>query len=203
MGIFIPIFLYNKVRPIQYIIYYIRLQYGIIFQGLINRTREKVMGIGYFYDMPIGRMFIAEDGIGISEVSLVDFTEEENYRMSHTIGETNLIREAASQLREYFDNKRREFSIRLNPKGTEFQKKVWKALLQIPYGETRSYKEIAKIIGNEKASRAVGMANHNNPIMCIIPCHRVIGSNGKLIGYAGGIEVKEKLLALENVLERK
>lgn len=153
---------------------------------------------GCFYDMPIGRLFISEDGIGINEVSLVDGIEEEDYSNKYSIKETSLIKETATQLREYFDQKRKVFSIKLNPKGTLYQKKVWEALLEIPYGETRTYKEIAKRIGNEKASRAVGMANHNNPIMCIIPCHRVIGSNGSLTGYAGGIMIKERLLRLEN-----
>ena len=83
------------------------------------------------------------------------------------------------------------------PEGTEFQKKVWKALTAIPYGETRSYGEIAKIVGNDKASRAVGMANHNNPIPILIPCHRVIGKSGKLTGYAGGLDKKTALLELE------
>ncbi len=86
----------------------------------------------------------------------------------------------------------------LNPNGTVFQKKVWNALCNIPYGETRSYKQVAEAVGNNKASRAVGMANNKNPIMIVIPCHRVIGSNGSLVGYAGGLDIKEKLLFLEN-----
>ena len=93
--------------------------------------------------------------------------------------------------------RRREFQLPLAPKGTEFQQKVWKALLDIPYGETRSYGEIARAIGNPKASRAVGMANNRNPIAIIIPCHRVIGSTGKLVGYGGGLDKKEFLLNLE------
>ena len=102
------------------------------------------------------------------------------------------------ELDEYFNGKRKEFNIPLEPEGTEFQKKVWKALLEIPYGQTRSYKEIAIRIGNEKASRAVGMANNKNPIIIIVPCHRVIGSNKKLVGYFGGVEMKEGLLDIEN-----
>lgn len=155
------------------------------------------MAFGYFYDMPIGRMFIAEDGLGISEVQLISGQDENYYLKNYTIEETNLIKEAALQLKEYFKGKRKAFDIKLNPHGTEFQKKVWNALLQIPYGETRSYKEIAEAIGNAKACRAVGMANHNNPVMCIIPCHRVIGSDGSLTGYGCGIDIKEKLLKLE------
>lgn len=158
---------------------------------------------GFFYDMPIGRMFIAEDGTGINIVTLVDEGDEKYFKNNYAIKETELISLAATQLREYFDGKRKEFSIKLNPKGTEFQKKVWEALLAIPYGETRSYKEIAIAIGNKNASRAVGMANNKNPIMCIIPCHRVIGADGSLTGYGGGIDIKEKLLKLEKSWERK
>lgn len=155
------------------------------------------MAFGYFYDMPIGRMFISEDGTGINEVALTDAKKEEYYLKNYFIEETKLIKEAATQLKEYFEGKRKQFDIRLNPKGTPFQKQVWDALLKIPYGETRSYKEIAEAVGNKKACRAVGMANHNNPIMCIIPCHRVIGSDGSLTGYGGGLDLKEKLLSLE------
>ena len=108
-----------------------------------------------------------------------------------------LLAEAKHQLDEYFLGLRQEFDLPLNPRGTAFQQKVWQALLQIPYGQTASYKEIACKIGNEKAYRAVGLANHNNPIGIIIPCHRVVGTNGNLTGYAGGLEKKQKLLELE------
>lgn len=106
-------------------------------------------------------------------------------------------KEIARQLDEYFIGKRKEFHLALNPSGTDFQKKVWNALQTIPYGTTCSYKEIAQKIGNEKACRAVGMANNRNPIAIIIPCHRVIGCSGKLVGYAGGLKTKETLLSLE------
>lgn len=108
-----------------------------------------------------------------------------------------LLAEAERQLAEYFSGLRQNFDLPLNPKGTAFQQKVWQALLQIPYGQTANYKEIACKIGNEKACRAVGLANHNNPISIIIPCHRVVGANGNLTGYAGGLEKKQKLLELE------
>lgn len=101
------------------------------------------------------------------------------------------------ELTEYFEEKRKKFDFPYELKGTEFQKKVWKALCDIPYGETRTYKEIATVIGNAKASRAVGMANNKNPIMIAVPCHRVIGSNGKLVGYAGGLDMKDGLLNIE------
>ncbi|SHE67194.1 methylated-DNA--[protein]-cysteine S-methyltransferase [Alkalibacter saccharofermentans] len=105
--------------------------------------------------------------------------------------------EAARQISEYLDGKRKEFSIPIKIQGTEFQNKVYRALLSIPYGETASYKDIAKAIGNEKACRAVGGANNKNPIAIVIPCHRVIGSDGAMTGYDSGIDVKEKLLKLE------
>lgn len=112
--------------------------------------------------------------------------------------ETPLIRKTYGQLCEYFDGKRKVFDIPLNFKGTDFQKKVWHALTTIPYGKTWSYKELAVAIGNEKACRAVGMANNKNPIAIIVPCHRVVGSNGKLVGYAAGLDVKQILLNIEN-----
>ncbi len=101
------------------------------------------------------------------------------------------------QLDEYWEGRRTEFSVPLNAVGTPFQMSVWQALLTIPYGETRSYGRIAAQIGNPKASRAVGMANNRNPISIIIPCHRVIGSDGRLVGYGGGLDKKEWLLAFE------
>ncbi len=103
------------------------------------------------------------------------------------------------QLDEYFSGQRVNFEIPCEPTGTEFQKKVWHALEKIPYGETRTYKDIAVAIGKPKAYRAVGMANHRNPIQIIIPCHRVIGSNGNLVGYANGLETKQNLLTLERL----
>ena len=104
---------------------------------------------------------------------------------------------AKGQLEEYFAGTRREFSVPLDMEGTEFQKKVWRALMDIPYGEVRSYSEIAEKVDSPKAARAVGMANHVNPIPVIVPCHRVTGKNGKLVGYAGGLEMKEWLLGME------
>lgn len=111
--------------------------------------------------------------------------------------QTRLLVQAAGQLDEYFTGKRKEFDLPLAAEGTLFQKKVWNALCTIPYGETRSYKDIAIQIGNAKACRAVGMANHNNPIGIIVPCHRVVGADGKLVGYAGGLDRKQFLLELE------
>ncbi len=114
------------------------------------------------------------------------------------IQNTDFFSGAARQLSEYFEGKRKIFDIKLNPRGTDFQKRVWKELRRIPHGETRTYKEIARAVGNEKASRAVGMASGRNPVPVIIPCHRVIGSSGHLTGFAHGLAVKERLLRLEN-----
>lgn len=109
-----------------------------------------------------------------------------------------LTDDAFLQLQEYFQGKRKSFDLPLNPQGTEFQKKVWAELCNIPYSQTRTYKEIAQAIGHPKAARAVGMANNRNPIPIIIPCHRVIGASGSLIGYAYGVEMKKRLLDLES-----
>ena len=111
--------------------------------------------------------------------------------------ETTLIKEAYLQLTEYLKGERKTFDLPLNPHGTEFQKRVWKALCEIPYGETRTYKQIAEAIGNPKAVRAVGMANNRNPLLVVVPCHRVINADGKLMGYAAGLDKKAFLLRLE------
>jgi methylated-DNA-[protein]-cysteine S-methyltransferase len=113
--------------------------------------------------------------------------------------ETPLIRKAAAQIEEYLDGKRKQFKLPLALHGTEFQLAVWRALQDIPFGETRSYKEIAAGIGRPLAVRAVGMANNRNPISIIVPCHRVIGHDGKLVGYGGGLPLKQRLLELERV----
>lgn len=107
--------------------------------------------------------------------------------------------EAQEQLEEYFNGVRTSFNLRLNPEGTDYQKQVWRMLAKIPYGKVYSYKDIAELTGNSKASRAVGMANSKNPLPIIVPCHRVIGANGKLTGFACGLAIKEKLLELEGI----
>ena len=147
--------------------------------------------ISYIYDTEIGKIEITEEsGIIIG----INFNADTNIKKQ----ETKLIRNTYLQIKEYLEGKREEFDIPIKLNGTEFQKKVWRELLEIQYGETRSYKQIAEKIGNPKACRAVGMANHNNPIAIIVPCHRVIGTNNKLVGYAGGVDIKQKLLNLEN-----
>ncbi|MEY8234828.1 methylated-DNA--[protein]-cysteine S-methyltransferase [Lachnospiraceae bacterium 66-29] len=154
-----------------------------------------------YYKSPLGNMVIMEEDNAIIRLSLCtqksEFLES-SYSpdpMSHAT--TTLIENAKAQLTDYFQGTRQIFDLPLNPSGTSFQKKVWQALCQIPYGQTRSYKEIALAIDNPKGCRAVGMANNRNPIMLIIPCHRVIGSNGTLVGYAGGLDIKEWLLEHE------
>lgn len=111
--------------------------------------------------------------------------------------ETPLLREAHAQLEAYFSRRLMRFDLPYQPSGTAFQLKIWQLLCRIPYGETRTYGQVAAWAGNPKASRAVGMANHRNPLPVFIPCHRVIGGNGKLVGYGGGLEIKQKLLLLE------
>jgi len=148
------------------------------------------------YDYPIGELIVAEkDGL-IVYVTL-EGDAEKGIPAEYERRETPVIKKAAKQLEEYFAGKRKEFDLPLGFCGTDFQKKVWAALLSIPYGETRSYGDIAKQIGNPKACRAVGMANNRNPIAVICPCHRVIGADGSLVGYGGGLERKEYLLKLE------
>lgn len=145
----------------------------------------------FVYRTKIGLVAIEDNGTEITDVNVV--SEDQINEMN----ETELLKKAAMQLNEYLEGKRNSFDLPLNPKGTEFQKKVWAALCDIPYGETRSYKQIAEAVDNPKGCRAVGMANNKNPIMIFIPCHRVVGSNGSLTGYAGGLDMKEKLLLLE------
>ena len=147
----------------------------------------------FFYETDLGIIGIRDNNNAITEVFY------SKSKINDHLKETPLIRECFNQLKEYFQGTRREFTIPIEAEGSEFQKKVWKALLDIPYCQTRTYTEIAIAIGNEKACRAVGMANNRNPISIIIPCHRVIGANGKLVGYGGGLDIKEKLLNIEKI----
>lgn len=121
------------------------------------------------------------------------------FQQNISVSDSNnpLLLKTQKELEEYFSGRRQSFDISLNPSGTPFQQRVWLALQQIPYGRTKSYKDIAEEIKNAKAYRAVGMANNKNPIIILIPCHRVIGCNGKLVGFAGGLNLKQKLLDLE------
>lgn len=147
----------------------------------------------FFYETSIGKIGIADNGTAITNLY---FSDEDIERKVH-IKETALIKKAAAELHEYLRGTRQLFDLPLAPAGTEFQQAVWRALQEIPYGETRCYQEIAEKINRPKACRAVGLANNKNPIAIIIPCHRVIGKNGQLVGYAGGISMKERLLEIE------
>lgn len=149
----------------------------------------------YLCPSPIGLLTLVEEDGALTALRFHPDLPRD--AASFALPSTPLLRQAAAELREYFAGQRRQFTVPLAPKGTPFQQKVWKALQEIPYGETRSYKEIAIAAGNEKACRAVGLANNRNPLPIFIPCHRVVGSDGKLVGYAGGLDVKTFLLELE------
>ena len=146
----------------------------------------------FFYEnTPVGKLCIGEREGAITRVTWQQLPKE------WVLEETELIRKCKQELDEFFEGKRKTFDLPLAPAGTAFQKKVWDALREIPYGETKTYKDIAIAVDSPKGFRAVGMANNKNPIAIIVPCHRVIGSNGKLVGYAAGMETKTFLLALE------
>ena len=153
-------------------------------------------GRGYVEIKDLGLIEVCEEKDGISSINFRDIRLEEIYSKE--------VEKCIEQLKEYFDKKRKVFDVKLDiSQGTEFQQEAWKALLDIPYGETRSYQEQAAAVKNPKAVRAIGGANHNNPISIIIPCHRVIGKNGKLTGYGGGLFRKEYLLDLEEAEYRR
>lgn len=153
---------------------------------------------GLTFDTRIGNLTVVEDGTGITEVHFTNEESQGRFASAEILEEeTPLLVQARMELLEYAEGRRKEFDLPLAPAGTPFQKKVWEALRTIPYGETRSYKQIAEQVGNPKGCRAVGMANHRNPIGIIIPCHRVVGADGSLTGYAGGLDRKKKLLELE------
>lgn len=157
----------------------------------------------YFYTTasPIGDLIIAQKSDALTHIELLNEEKLKELKESGAVEEkTDLISTAVSQLDEYFAGKRREFTLPLAPEGTDFQKRDWQALCDIPYGETASYKDIAIRIGCPKGARAVGLANNRNPIMIVIPCHRVIGSDGSLVGYEGGLHIKEYLLKLEGAI---
>ena len=147
-----------------------------------------------FCNTPIGYLEIEENDNYIVSVKLIKELSNDKYVDDNNI----ILNKAKQQINEYFLRKRKIFDLPIKFNGTEFQKSVWNSLLNIPYGKTKSYKDIAKDVGNVKACRAVGMANNKNPIMIIVPCHRVIGTNGKLVGYACGLDIKKKLLELES-----
>jgi methylated-DNA-[protein]-cysteine S-methyltransferase len=146
-----------------------------------------------FVETKIGQIGIAGEGQLLTHL----FFRQEKAPDDAVEKWTPFLREVAKEIKEYLTGKRKKFDIPLKLYGTDFQLSVWNALLTIPYGETRSYRDIAKQIGNVKACRAVGMANHRNPIAIIVPCHRVIGADGSLTGFGGGLKLKQQLLDLE------
>ncbi len=154
------------------------------------------MKIFYYYWFDgVGRLCVGdEDG----KLTDLHFENSSFTCVDFKISETPLHCEVQRQLQEYFAGERRKFDLPLSPEGTDFQLRCWNALLQVPYGETRSYGDIARFVGSPKGFRAVGMANNRNPIAIIIPCHRIIGCDGRLVGFGGGLAVKKFLLELES-----
>ncbi|MFA9194002.1 methylated-DNA--[protein]-cysteine S-methyltransferase [Flavobacterium sp. FBOR7N2.3] len=144
-----------------------------------------------YIQTPLGIAEITGDENGISVISIAD-----DGKISEII--PTALQEAVTQLQEYFEEKRTHFNFKINPKGTEFQQKVWQALLEIPFGKTCSYMDLSKKLGDVKAIRAVASANGKNPLWIVVPCHRVIGTDGSLTGYAGGLWRKKWLLEHEN-----
>ena len=152
----------------------------------------------YFYQTPLGEIGIAQNEAAITNLYFPDETLPQI-----PIQETALLNQAGQELADYFAGNRKYFDLPLAPAGTIFQKAVWQSLTEIPYAATRTYKDIAFKIANPKACRAVGQANNKNPIPILIPCHRVIGSNGSLVGYASGLAIKKYLLELEQKYKNK
>ncbi|MGB5370417.1 MAG: methylated-DNA--[protein]-cysteine S-methyltransferase [Flavobacteriaceae bacterium] len=150
-----------------------------------------------FVKTPLGIAKLEGDETGLSGITILDSEE------ATTSVIPEVLEDAAYQLQEYFEGKRKSFDLELNPLGTDFQKKVWKALLDIPFGKTLSYLELSKKLGDVKAIRAVAAANGKNPLWIVVPCHRIIGSDGSLIGYAGGLHRKKWLLEHESPAQQQ
>ena len=152
-----------------------------------------------FADTPVGKLKLVASDQGLVAI-LWENDRPHRVRLSELVENPQhpILVETERQLAEYFAGKRQDFDISLDMRGTPFQKNVWEALLAIPFGETRSYGQLARQLGNPNATRAVGAANGRNPISIIVPCHRVIGSSGSLTGFAGGLDTKSRLLDLEN-----
>ncbi|MDX1585237.1 MAG: methylated-DNA--[protein]-cysteine S-methyltransferase [Balneolaceae bacterium] len=150
----------------------------------------------FIIDSPIGKLTLTATDHAITGLAFVD----EDNEASDSDTKPDLMMEAIRQLNAYFEGKREEFDLPLSPEGTDFQLRVWKKLQEIPYGSTTTYSQLSQKMGNPKAIRAIGRANGQNPIPIIIPCHRVIGANNDLVGYAGGIETKRWLLQHEGAV---
>ena len=153
-------------------------------------------------DSPVGRLLFVGNGDGaLTRLHMEDPTAPPDV-LDGWVHDSSAFPNVREQLSAYFAGDLTQFDLELDASGTPFQKRVWKALTEIPYGKTASYIDIARKIGNPNASRAVGSANRCNPIAIVVPCHRVIGASGKLVGYAGGLDRKQKLLELEGVVSR-
>ena len=153
------------------------------------------------HQSPVGELLLISDGEALTALHMIAGKYVPSVKTDWVLDEKlAVLKQTRRELDEYFGGKRRAFSISLAPSGTEFQKQAWIALTQIPFGEKRSYGQQAAIIGRRKAARAIGAANAKNPIGIIVPCHRVIGADGTLTGYAGGLQNKEFLLKLEGIV---
>ena len=161
----------------------------------MSKESARQFGPVLYRDYPVGTLGLMDDGLGISRI----FLRRHGTNCGFPEGETRLTGQAAAELEEYFAGRRIAFTVPLSPHGTGFQLAVWRALRDIPYGQTRTYGEIAGLVGRPRAARAVGMANHDNPLLIMTPCHRVVGKDGTLTGFACGLEVKRRLLELEGV----
>ncbi len=171
------------------------LGYTMIRPGLnVKKEGIQIGGQLFFYTTDLGSIGIAEQENTLTDLYFPGEVVPKNLR----VAETAVLEEAGNQLRAYLAGRLQNFTLPLAPAGTAFQQSVWEKLCAIPYGETRSYREIAQSLGKPGAARAVGQANHNNPLPIFIPCHRVIGASGKLVGYGGGLHLKEYLLRLES-----
>ncbi len=180
------------------------LYFYVVEKGIMKKN---IISIQY-YKSPVGEILLGsyDDKLCIADWkyrkmrTTIDSRIQKGLNAEYVEESSEVIEETIKQMKEYFANERKEFDIPLFMVGTDFQKSVWEGLIKIPYGTTASYLELSKNIGNEKAVRAVASANGANAISILIPCHRIIGSNGDLVGYAGGLPAKKKLLELENNL---
>jgi O-6-methylguanine DNA methyltransferase len=157
--------------------------------------RDPYRGRALIVRSPVGSLGLVENGQALTHLI---FGGEEQLPPGTEVASSPLLEEGAEQLKAYFDGLRRNFDLPLSPFGTDFQRRVWTELMKIPFGQTASYAQVAEAVGSPEAYRAVGQANNRNPIAIIIPCHRIVGRDGQLTGYAGGLETKDFLLRLES-----
>jgi methylated-DNA-[protein]-cysteine S-methyltransferase len=162
-------------------------------------TKGRTTRAATIVDSPIGHLYLSANDAGLTELSFLRKRSERRAVVARATAAQRIVREVERQLSQYFAGRRRDFDLPLAPAGTEFQLATWKELCEVPFGETISYGELARRIGRPRAVRAVGAANGANPISIIVPCHRVIGADGRLVGYGGGLPVKRALLRLEGI----